>query len=188
MALSRGSVMGLADDPGSEMRVFTWRHLLPTVQVLVAISLLYAAHVEEEVLERMYPFTSRADYVPLPNLFSALLSLPAYIVAFLIVDPLGIKYPASELIFLTTVALFWYWVGRQLDASTREWQIAWLVGLTIAWIMAVLSTTLVMGESAHGQDDSWMLILWVFIIVAYCLQLLDRLRLRRRNLPPTKAG
>lgn len=106
------------------MRVFKWRYLLPIVQVLVAISLLYAGHVEEEAFDRMHPFASRSDYAPLPSFFARLLSLPAYIVAFLIVDPLGIKFPASELIFFTTVALFWYWVGRRLDASTREWQIA----------------------------------------------------------------
>jgi hypothetical protein len=175
------------------MRVLKWRYLLPIVQVLVATSLLYAGHVEEEVFERLHPLISRWDHVPLPRLFAQLLnlpayllSLPAYIVAVLIVYPLGIKDPSSELIFLTTVALFWYWVGRELDASTREWQIAWLVGLTIAWIMAVLIGISVVGERASGVVFGWMLILWVFVVVAYCLQLLDRLRLRRRNAPPTK--
>ena len=144
------------------MMLINWRISLAAGHVLLAVALLVAGHFEEQThrIEQQRGVTTgwqlrtEWDYMPRARIWLLTInSPPSLLSAPLIVLVAKFKL-ASQLVFLSAVGIFWYWIGSLVDKRATLSSMAASAGAGggFRWtrVAGLLGCVTLMGIGVHG--------------------------------------
>ncbi len=132
---------------------FTWRKVLPILNVIVAVGLLTAGHFQSEqhlAAMRQKGVVAEYDYIAPAQLWVTVIDAPAFVLSLpFYVLPRNSRV-VSQAVFIVAVAAFWYSFGTILDkrrhnlssgAAGSQPGIPWLegIGMVIGIVLVLMA-------------------------------------------------